>query len=77
MINNQLDTMITKLKGKLQQEVQQRIENQKKLTRHIQNLGSHIENQLVAQFQMELQDMNEKLDSFEQNLREWQPDCLR
>ena len=77
MINAQLDNMITKLEKKLQQEVQQRIANQKKLKTHIEQIGTQVEKDLITQFDMELKDMNEKLDHFEGGLKDWQPDILR
>mmetsp|Transcript_4367 Transcript_4367/g.7378 ORF Transcript_4367/g.7378 Transcript_4367/m.7378 type:complete len:80 (+) Transcript_4367:100-339(+) len=77
MINQQLESMITKLKGKLQQEVQQRIENQKTLSVHIQQIGTQVETELVDQFQIELKETNEQLDKFEEDLYSWQPHVLQ
>ena len=77
MINEQLQTMIRKLKSKLQQEVQQRIENQKKLKQHVQNVGGAVEESLIAQFDKEHDEMHESLDQFEQSMKNWQPNVLR
>ena len=77
MINAQLGNMITKLEQKLQKEVQQRIENQKKLKSHIESIGSQVENNLITQFVCELEEMNESLDIFESNIKDWQPEVLR
>ena len=77
MINAQLGNMITKLEQKLQKEVQQRIENQKKLKSHIESIGSQVENNLITQFDSELEEMNDSLDIFESNIKDWQPEVLR
>ncbi len=45
---DQLDSILQKLRSKLQLEVQQRIENQKKMTGHIQNIGDLMQKQFTS-----------------------------
>ena len=40
-------------------------------------IGSQVEKELITQFDMELEDMNDKLDTFEGGLKDWQPDILK
>ena len=46
--------MITKLRNKVQTEVKQRIENQRALHTHIQNVGSDVSEHLFAKFEKQM-----------------------
>ena len=53
-INSQLETMIAKLRQKVQLEVQQRIENQRKLNSHLQTVGAEVSEMLIVQFDKQM-----------------------
>ena len=40
-------------------------------------MGTDIENQLTQQIDSEMKEINTRLDSFEEDMKQWQPDVLR
>ena len=71
-INSQLETMIAKLRQKVQLEVQQRIENQRKLNSHLQQVGAEVSEMLIVQFDKQMKSLVSEVDSFETNLLDWE-----
>jgi len=54
--------MMTKLRAKVQNEVQLRIENQRKLNTQLQQVGINISNSLFMQFDKQIQSLNKDAD---------------
>lgn len=65
MINEQLQEMMGKLKAKVQNEVQLRIENQRKLDMHMRQVGIQISETLMTQFDTQVNALNNDVDTFE------------
>ena len=71
-INAQLQQMIAKLKGKVQNEVQLRIGNQRKLDELMRTVGRGVQESLMTQFEKQVNELNNDVDKFEFELKDWE-----
>ena len=71
-INQQLEAMVGRLRQKVQSEVQQRIENQRKNNLYLQQVGSEVTERLVLMFDRQIQALGADIDAFESGLAEWE-----
>ena len=71
-INQQLEAMVGKLRQKVQSEVQQRIENQRKNNLYLQQVGSEVTERLVLMFDRQIQALGADIDAFESGLAQWE-----
>ena len=71
-VNRQLQQMMGKLKAKVQHEVQLRIENQRKLDKHMRQVGISVSESLITQFDTQVNALNNDVDTFETQLKSWE-----
>lgn len=64
--------MIAKLKGKVQNEVQLRIGNQRKLDELMRTVGRGVQESLMTQFEKQVNELNNDVDKFEFELKDWE-----
>lgn len=69
--------MLGKLETKLQREVQQRIECQKKLNQHLHDTGAALEARLLSTFDIECHQLQQQVAALQENLAQWEPALLR
>ena len=68
--------MMGKLKAKVQNEVQLRIENQRKLDMHMRQVGIEVSESLMTQFDRKVQLLNNDVDTLEQSLKDWEHEMM-
>jgi len=68
--------MLGKLETKLKREVQQRIESQRKLHKHLHDTGAALEQNLLNRFDMEIGGLQADVNLLEDSLAEWEPQML-
>ena len=67
---------MAKLKGKVQNEVQLRIGNQRKLDMHMRQIGMKVSESLITQFDKQVTELNCDVDNFESQLRDWEHEMM-
>lgn len=75
-MNTHLAEMLGKLETKLKREVQQRIESQRKLHKHLHDTGAAIEHALLTRFDEEIGQLQGHVSELEDSLAEWEPEML-
>ena len=76
LMNTHLAEMLGKLETKLKREVQQRIESQRKLHKHLHDTGASVEHALLTQFDEEIGQLQGHVSELEDSLAEWEPEML-
>jgi hypothetical protein len=69
--------MLGKLETKIQREIQQRIESQCHIQKHLHDMGEGLQSQLLNDFEQQCHSVQLLVTELEASLAEWEPSILR